>query len=189
MPPGTLPKVQVLVQYTQYLGPGGRGHIFLSLRRREGAGEKKGLPSKNHKKLLRSILLIRAFLERAPESDRLALALARRKRLAEIGTKRENRSRARGRSKHGIEQSTAPSRAAAARDDGSSGVRGFELQVVSAARYPKFFGLRRCGLAPEAPIPAPRGAQGAPKKWSCRWPLQATSSALLLVRCKVLVWV
>ena len=120
-----------------------------------------------------------------PESDRLALALARRKRLAEIGTKRENRSRARGRSAaSSVEQSTAPSRAAAARDDGSSGVRGFELQVVSAARYPKFFGLRRCGLAPEAPIPAPRGAQGAPKKWSYRWPLQATSSTLLLVRCK-----
>ena len=28
VPPGTLPKVRVLVQYTQYLGPGGRGHIF-----------------------------------------------------------------------------------------------------------------------------------------------------------------
>ena len=85
-----------------------------------------------------------------PESDRLALALARRKRLAEIGTKRENRSRARARQKHGVEQSTAPSRAAAARDDGSSGVRALELQVVSAARDPKIFGLRRCGLAPEA---------------------------------------
>ena len=98
----------------------------------KGQEKKKGLQQKTEK-LLRSILLIRAFLERAPESDRLALALARRKRLAEIGTKRENRTR----QKHGVEQSTAPSRAAAARDDGSSGVRAFELKIVSSARYPK----------------------------------------------------
>ena len=91
-----------------------------------------------------------------PESDRLALALARRKRLAEIGTKRESEPQQSTRQKRGVEQSTAPSRAAAARDDGSSGVRGFELQVVSAARYPKIFGLRRCGLAPEAPICCPK---------------------------------
>ena len=63
----------------------------------KGQGEKKVF-SKNHKKLLRSIiLLIRAFLERAGERPTCS-KLARRKRLAEIGTKRENRSRARGRS-------------------------------------------------------------------------------------------
>ena len=28
VPPGTLPKVRVPVQYTQYLGPDGRAHIF-----------------------------------------------------------------------------------------------------------------------------------------------------------------
>ena len=42
-------------------------------------------------------MLIRAFLERAGERPTCS-KLARRKRLAEIGTKRENRSRARGRS-------------------------------------------------------------------------------------------
>ena len=92
-----------------------------------------------------------------PESDRLALALARRKQLAEIGTKRESEPQQSTRQKHGVEQSTAPSRAAAARDDGSSGVSAVELQVVSSARDHKIFSLRRCGLAPEAPLfPCPK---------------------------------
>ena len=80
-----------------------------------------------------------------PESDRLALALARRKQLAEIGTKRESEPQQSTRQKHGVEQSTAPSRAAAARDDGSSCARAVELQIVSSARDPNVFGLRRCG--------------------------------------------
>ena len=182
MPPCTRPKVRHPVQHTQYLGPDGRGHIFKACGAGKGQGEKKGLQQKTEK-LLRRALLIRALLERAGERPTCS-KLARRKRLAEIGTKRENRSRARARQKHGVEQSTAPSRAAAARDDGSSGVRAVELQIVSSARDHKIFGLRRCGLAPGAYFPAPRGAQGAPKKWSYRWPLQATSSTLLLVRCK-----
>ena len=99
-----------------------------------------------------------------PESDRLALALARRKQLAEIGTKRESEPQQSTRQKHGVEQSTAPSRAAAARDDGSSGVRAVELQIVSSARDHKIFGLRRCGLAPEAPISLPQEGHKAHRR-------------------------
>ena len=98
-----------------------------------------------------------------PESDRLA-KLARRK--ATGGDRHEEREPQRRheerepqqstRQKHGVEQSTAPSRAAAARDDGSSCVRAFELQIVSSARDPKIFGLRRCGLAQQAPVPCPK---------------------------------
>ena len=117
-----------------------------------------------------------------PESDRLALALVRRKRLAEIGTKRESEPQQSTRQKHGVEQSTAPSRAAAAQDDGSSGVRAVELQVVSAARDPKIFGLRRC-LAPEAPISLPQEGHKVHRR-NGRVDVQATSSTLLLVRCK-----
>ena len=165
VPPCTRPKVQHPVQHTQYLGPDGRGHIFKACGAGKGQGKKKGLQQKTEK-LLRRALLIRALLERAGERPTCS-KLARRKRLAEIGTKRENRTR----QKHGVEQSTAPSRAAAARDDGSSGVRAVELQIVSSARDPKIFGLRRWSCATGAYFPAPRGAQGAPKKWPYRWPL------------------
>ena len=128
----------------------------------KGQGEKKVL-SKNTRSSCGALLLIRAFLERAGERPTCS-KLARRKRLAEIGTKRDNHSRARARQKHGIEQSTAPSRAAAARDDGSSGVSAVELQVVSAARGPKILGLRRCGVAPEAPIFLPQEGHKAHRR-------------------------
>ena len=132
---------------------------------------------------MRSILLIRAFLERAPESDRLALALARRKRLAEIGTKRENRSRARGRS-------TASSRARRHLGRRQPEMTAARAHVLSSCKSyllletPNFSACGAVALwycARGADFPAPRGA---PKKWSYRWPLQATSSTLLLVRCK-----
>ena len=118
-----------------------------------------------------------AFLDRAGERATDLLSHSRAdKRLAEIGTKR---STAEHEQKHGVEQSTASSRAVSKQHvrtrSGSSCNSHLQLN-------PQNFGLRRCDLAPEAPIS--RGAQGAPKKWSYRWPLQATSSTLLLVRCK-----
>ena len=62
----------------------------------KGQGKKKGFQQKTRSSC-GALLLIRAFLERAGERPTCS-KLARRKRLAEIGTKRENRSRARGRS-------------------------------------------------------------------------------------------
>ena len=146
--------------------PMGGPVFFLACGAGKGQGGKKGLQQKTEK-LLRSILLIRAFLERAGERPTCSGARASK---ATGGDRHEEREPQQStRQKHGVEQSTAPSRAAAARDDGSSCVRAVELQIVSSARDPKIFGLRRCGIAPEAPIfPAPRGAQGAPKKWSHR---------------------
>ena len=60
-------------------------------------GKKKRSSVKTTRSSCGALLLIRAFLERAGERPTCS-KLARRKRLAEIGTKRENRSRARGRS-------------------------------------------------------------------------------------------
>ena len=144
----------------------------------KGQGEKKVL-SKNTRSSC-GALLIRAFLERAGERPTCSGARASK---ATRGDRHEEREPQQStRQKHGIEQSTAPSRAAAARDDGSSGVRAVELQVVSAARDPKIFGLRRC-LAPEAPISLPQEGHKVHRR-NGRVDVQATSSTLLLVRCK-----
>ena len=96
-------------------------------------------------------LLVRS---RKPATGRPATCSRARRQATRGGRHEENRGDRH--EENGVEQSTAPSRAAAARDDGSSGVRAVELQVVSSARDPKILGLRRCGLAPEAPICCPK---------------------------------
>ena len=71
---------------------------------------------------------------------------------AEIGTKRENRSRARGarrRAEHGVISGGSASTYARAAVIWKSSCRS-HLQLEA-----KIFGLRRCDLAPEAPIPLP----------------------------------
>ena len=123
----------------------------------KGQGGKKGLQQKTEK-LLRSILLIRAFLERPTCFGARASKATRRDRHEEREPQQSTRQ------KRGVEQSTAPSRAAAARVDGSSCVRAVELQVVSSARDPKIFGLRRCGIAPEAPISLPQEGHKAHRR-------------------------
>ena len=122
--------------------------------------EKKVFTAKTTRRLLRSTAGF-AFLDRAGERATDLLSRSRAdKRLAEIGTKR---STAEHEQKHGVEQSTASSRAVSkqhVRTRSGSSCRS-HLQL-----NPQNFGLRRCDLAPEAPIS--RGAQGAPKKWSHR---------------------
>jgi hypothetical protein len=126
-------------------------HCAESLRRDPRGGKKKAF-SKNHKKALAE-QLVRAFLDRAGERATDLLSRSRAdKRVAEIGTKR---STAEHEQKHGVEQSTASSRAVSkqhVRTRSGSSCRS-HLQLT-----PKNFGLRRCDLAPEAPIPlAPEG--------------------------------
>ena len=126
----------------------------------KGQGEKKVLSKTTRSSC--GALLIRAFLERAGERPTCSGARASK---ATRGDRHEEREPQQStRQKRGVEQSTAPSRAAAARDDGSSCVRAVELQVVSSARDPKIFGLRRCGIAPEAPISLPQEGHKAHRR-------------------------
>ena len=131
--------------------------------------------SKNTRRLFLAAQLVPRW--HAPPTDRpLALALVG-KRLAEIGTKREQRSRAREarRAEHGVisggEESTYI-RAAV--------ISGCEVQIAFAVRPQSFrpAALRSCARG--AYSPAPRGAQGAPKKWSHRRPLQGLQAVVVV---------
>ena len=126
----------------------------------KGQGEKKVL-SKNTRSSCGALLLIRAFLERAGERPTCS-KLARRKRLAEIGTKRENRSRARGRS-------TASSRARRHLGRRQPEMTAARAYVLSSCRsylpleIPKFSACG-AGLAPQAPISLPQEGHKAHRR-------------------------
>ena len=107
------PKACVLVQYTQNLGPSGRGLIFQSLRRRDGAGTKKKkkdlfLLSAKHKSRLAQHCWFVLVADRAIArvSGRLTCSRARAsasdsRRSAQGGEKRRARE-ARRRAEHGV---------------------------------------------------------------------------------------
>ena len=121
-----------------------------------------------------------------PGSERPTCSGARASKATRGDRHEEREPQQSTRQKRGVEQSTAPSRAAAARDDGSSCVatccRAAGRICCSRAQNSRPAAQWSCARG--AYFPAPRGAQGAPKKWSYRWPLQAIRSTLLLVRCK-----
>ena len=128
-------------------------------------------------------MLIRAFLERAGERPTCS-KLARRKRLAEIGTKRENRSRARGRS-------TASSRARRHLGRRQPEMTAARAYVVSSCRSylllegQKFAACGAVVLRQRRLFPCPkRGTRRTEEMVVSMASIQATSSTLLLVRCK-----
>ena len=108
--------------------------------------EKKVFTAKTTRRLLRSTAGF-AFLDRAGERATDLLSHSRAdKRLAEIGTKRSTAEH----EKHGVEQSTASSRAVSKH----ACARAAVISVSSCGSHLqldiKIFRLRRCGHAPEA---------------------------------------
>ena len=115
----------------------------------EAHGARELLPKGRIKKMSKKggALLVGAFLDRAGERATDLLSHSRAdKRLAEIGTKRSTAEH----EKHGVEQSTASSRAVSKHACARAAVIsasscGSHLQLDI-----KIFRLRRCGHAPEA---------------------------------------